>query len=204
LPKNAPPDQRLAMLAVGGAYQPAVSMGDRLRQAASQGVKTSRRQFNLILVVAWGAMAAVTMTFGAMFQDFFGPKALKEPKTVYRIGKLDEYSLPGVYEQYKPGPYAFWIVNLSPGEKRLVALSTSCTHLGCIPDWKQGEQKFKCPCHGSGYHMDGVNFEGPTPRPLERFLVSVDSEGYIVVDKRRVFRQELGQWDDPASYLAIG
>src|SRR4051794_28833014 len=39
LPKNAPPDQRLAMLAVGGAYQPGVSMNDRLRQAAAKSGK---------------------------------------------------------------------------------------------------------------------------------------------------------------------
>jgi cytochrome b6-f complex iron-sulfur subunit len=52
--------------------------------------------------------------------------------------------------------------------------------------------------------MDGVNFEGPTPRPLERLAVSKDADGYIVVDKRKVFRQELGQWDDPESFIPIG
>jgi cytochrome b6-f complex iron-sulfur subunit len=201
LPKNAPPDQKLAMLAVGGAYQPATPMGDRLRQAAA-GKKTTRRTINLALVVGWGAVAAVTATFGAMFQDFFGPKVLKEPKSVYRVGKLDEFSLPGVYEGFKPN--GIWLVNLSPGDKKLVALSTICTHLGCIPNWLASENKFKCPCHGSGYHMDGVNFEGPTPRPLERMAISKDADGYIVVDKRKIFRQELGQWDDPESFIPIG
>ena len=38
------------------------------------------------------------------------------------------------------------------------------------PNWLDGEQKFKCPCHGSGFYMTGVNFEGPAPRPLERAL----------------------------------
>src|SRR5438105_631840 len=49
LPKDAPPDQRMAMLAVGGAYAPAPSMGDRIRNAAkraSDAAKLSRRKVN--------------------------------------------------------------------------------------------------------------------------------------------------------------
>jgi hypothetical protein len=34
-----------------------------------------------------------------MFQAFFGPKVLKEPKTLWRVGRLDDYSIPGVYEK---------------------------------------------------------------------------------------------------------
>src|SRR5260221_9088884 len=47
LPKDAPPDQRMAMLAVGGAYTPALSMGDRIRGAgkrAADAAKLSRRR----------------------------------------------------------------------------------------------------------------------------------------------------------------
>jgi cytochrome b6-f complex iron-sulfur subunit len=94
-------------------------------------------------------------------------------------------------------------VNLQPSENRLIALSTICTHLGCIPAWLAGDQKFKCPCHGSGYYINGVNFEGPTPRPLERHAVYVDADGYVVVDKSKVFRQELGEWDSPESFVML-
>jgi cytochrome b6-f complex iron-sulfur subunit len=206
LPKNAPADQRAAMLAVGGAYQPAMSLGDRLRSAASKTNKVSRRQFSMALVVAWGALAVVGGTFGAMFQDFFGPKALKEPKKLWRVGKPEDYSVPGVYENFKrtpDGSAGFWMVNLQD-EKKLVALSTICTHLGCIPNWLSAESKFKCPCHGSGYYITGVNFEGPTPRPLERFAVNRDPDGFVNVDMTKVYRQELGQWDDPESFVSLG
>ncbi|MGH7214158.1 MAG: Rieske 2Fe-2S domain-containing protein, partial [Tepidisphaeraceae bacterium] len=150
LPKDAPPDQRMAILAMGGAYQPATPMAERLRQAASGAAKISRRHFNLALIIAWGCLAFVGATFGAMFQDFFGPKVLKEPKKVYRVGRLPDFANPGVYEQYKP--QEIWVVNLQPKEDKLIALSTICTHLGCIPAWLQGDLKFKCPCHGSGYY----------------------------------------------------
>ena len=62
--------------------------------------------------------------------------------------------------------------------------STICTHLGCTPNWLEAENKFKCPCHGSGFYMSGINFEGPAPRPLERVTVSLADDGQVLVDKR--------------------
>jgi cytochrome b6-f complex iron-sulfur subunit len=197
--RNAPPDQRLAVLAVGGAYQPPVPLAERVRKRSQ--ASATRRQFNLALVVAWGAIAATTATGLAMFQDFFGPKVLKEPKKVYRVGRLEDFGNANtVYEQYKP--IGIWMVNLLPSEQKLIALSTICTHLGCIPNWLG--DKFKCPCHGSGYYITGVNFEGPTPRPLERFAISKDSDGFVVVDMTRVFRSELGEWESPDSFVSLG
>jgi cytochrome b6-f complex iron-sulfur subunit len=106
-----------------------------------------------------------------------------------------------VFEDFKP--QGIWIVNLQPNEEKLIALSTTCTHLGCIPNWLSGDQKFKCPCHGSGYYITGVNFEGPTPRPLERYAIYKDADGFVNVDQGKTFRSELGQWDNPESFIAL-
>lgn len=204
LPRDAPPDQRAALLAAGGAYAPPTPLEQRVR---GTGARPTRRSFSLALAAGWGLMAAAGATAVAMFQDFFGPKVLKEPKKQWRVGRLDEYMQPlSVNEAYKRTPdggQGFWIVNLAPGENKLVALSIICTHLGCVPDWLSGDSKFKCPCHGSGYYITGVNFEGPTPRPLERFGISVDADGYVQVDQSKVFRQELGEWDNPESFVSV-
>ena len=89
--------------------------------------------------------------------------------------------------------YRVWVVR--EANKLYVGLLV-CTHLGCTPDWKEAENKFKCPCHGSGYYMNGVNFEGPTPRPLERFRVYVDpADGFVWVDKTRKCQVEQGTCD---------
>src|SRR5204863_10033946 len=61
--------------------------------------------------------------------------------------------------------------------------------------------KFKCPCHGSGFRLTGINFEGPAPRPLERARVVLADDGQILVDKSRHFQFELGQWIDPEALL---
>ena len=71
------------------------------------------------------------------------------------------------------------------------------------PGCTESENKFKCPCHGSGFRRTGVNFEGPAPRPLERFKIALDTDGMLVVDKRTKFRAERGQWGDPESFVAV-
>src|SRR5688572_16133197 len=208
LPKDAPADQKMAMLAVGGAYAPPQSLADRIRSRATSAGRVSRRNFNFALAAGWALVAFVTATSLAMFQDFFGPKVLREPKRQWRVGTLSQFTTPGIVdESFKKTPAGgegFWIVNLQPDEDRLVALSTICTHLGCIPEWKPGDLKYKCPCHGSGYYKNGINFEGPTPRPLERFAITVDADGYVNVDQTKIYRQELAQWDAPESFIVLG
>ncbi|MBP9663954.1 MAG: ubiquinol-cytochrome c reductase iron-sulfur subunit [Pyrinomonadaceae bacterium] len=44
------------------------------------------------------------------------------------------------------------------------AISTICTHLGCIV--KASGTGFDCPCHGSGFEKDGTVRKGPAPKPL--------------------------------------
>ena len=100
--------------------------------------------------------------------------------------------------------FGVWIVNaIYDGQQQIVALKTVCTHLGCTPNWLEAEQKFKCPCHGSGFYKDGINFEGPAPRPLERYAIRIADDGQIEIDKSKTFQEEMGQWNDTASYVPV-
>jgi cytochrome b6-f complex iron-sulfur subunit len=89
------------------------------------------------------------------------------------------------------------------GQQQIYALQTICTHLGCTPSWLEAEQKFKCPCHGSGFYKDGINFEGPAPRPLERYAIRIADDGQLEIDKSRQYQEELGQWADPESFVNV-
>jgi Rieske Fe-S protein len=33
-------------------------------------------------------------------------------------------------------------------EGPVIAMSAACTHMGCIVQWQDSDQKFHCPCHG--------------------------------------------------------
>ena len=71
------------------------------------------------------------------------------------------------------------------------------------PNWLANDEKFKCPCHGSGFYKSGINFEGPAPRPLERARIALADDGQVLIDKGRKFQYEKGQWEDPDSYLTL-
>ncbi|HLF17860.1 MAG TPA: ubiquinol-cytochrome c reductase iron-sulfur subunit [Candidatus Omnitrophota bacterium] len=156
-----------------------------------------RRSFLKWLTVGWAAFAAIVAGYGSLTLRFMFPNVLFEPKQSFTAGRIDDYTVGEVSERYKE-KFAVWIVRDS---EKLFALSTVCTHLGCTPNWLANENKFKCPCHGSGFYKNGVNFEGPAPRPLERFKITLSDDGEIIIDKSKKFQQEKGEWNDPESYI---
>jgi cytochrome b6-f complex iron-sulfur subunit len=89
------------------------------------------------------------------------------------------------------------------GRPRICALRTTCTHLGCVTLWQESQQKFLCPCHGSGFTKEGINIEGPATRPLERCAIRIADDGQIEIDRSRTFQEQLGEWDDPESYIVV-
>jgi len=153
--------------------------------------------------LSWGAFSAASAAALAATGRFMFPNVLNEPPQQFKAGFPNEYGM-GVDERWKE-KFGIWIVrtpdDLEQRASGFYALFTICTHLGCTPNYLPAENKFKCPCHGSGYRLSGINFEGPTPRPLERARIAVADDGQILVDKSRHFQWELGQWKDPESFL---
>lgn len=158
----------------------------------------NRREFFSWLSVAWVAFTAATAGMVSLAFRFTYPNVNFEPEMEFNAGRPEDYEA-GVDERWKNG-FGVWIVKQ---EGKLVALSNICTHLGCVPTWMPADLKFKCPCHGSGYYMNGINFEGPAPRPLERYKVSLQADGTVKVDKTKVFRWEKGQWTNPSSFIEV-
>ena len=151
--------------------------------------------------IAWTAFSAsmIGMLLGTV--RFLFPNVLSEPPSKFKVGPPSQFEPEKVVERFKD--QGAWIVR-HKDEKQgdiLYALSTTCTHLGCTPNWLESAQKFKCPCHGSGFKISGVNFEGPAPRPLERWALSVGEDGQLVVDMSKKFQKELGQWENSESFV---
>jgi len=177
--------------------KPTASIGKNENSTTDNSV--GRKGFISWMTVGWVAFSAATGGFFTMMIRFLFPNVLFEPPQSFKIGYPDDFTKGMVDIRFKK-KYAVWIVR---DESGLYALSTVCTHLGCTPNWLNTEQKFKCPCHGSGFRKTGVNFEGPAPRPLERFKVYRAEDGQIVVDKTKKFQQEKGEWENPESFLEL-
>ncbi len=149
--------------------------------------------------LAWSAIAAFLVAWFLAFFRFFLPRTLFEPATSFKIGYPEEYGL-GVDTKFQQ-KYRIW-VDRTPD--RIFVIYARCTHLGCTPDWKPSENKFKCPCHGSGYDSEGVNFEGPAPRPMDRAKVEIAPDGQILVDVSKLYQWPKGQpsqFNDDGAFL---
>ena len=155
------------------------------------------------VVLAWTSMIAASVVSLLATARFMMPNVLVEPPTKFKIGPPNDYA-PGTVSTKWQAQFNIWVVNAEvDGAQVIYALSTVCTHLGCTPNWLEGEQKFKCPCHGSGFYKSGVNFEGPAPRPLERVGFRLAEDGMLEVDKSVKFQKELGQWANSASFVGV-
>jgi cytochrome b6-f complex iron-sulfur subunit len=164
----------------------------------------TRREFFISwIATAWIAFCAAMAAMFLGTLRFLFPNVLSEPPTTFRAGDLNAYEEGKVTDQFKE--VGAWVIRFrnERNEPIIYALSTTCTHLGCTPNWLEGDRKFKCPCHGSGFQITGINFEGPAPRPLERYAIRKTDDNQIIVDKSRKFQREMGQWADPDSYITL-
>jgi len=159
----------------------------------------SRGKFISVLSLGWIAFIAGIGGFFTSIGRMFFPNVSFEPPMEFKIGYPEDFEAGKVDLSFKK-QYNVWIVR---DKESIYALSTVCTHLGCTPNWLDAEKKFKCPCHGSGFRSTGINFEGPAPRPLERFRIFMAGDGQIMVDKNKKFNYEKGEWTRPESSLKV-
>jgi cytochrome b6-f complex iron-sulfur subunit len=151
--------------------------------------------------IVWATVVGFLATCFFMFLRFFLPRSILEPSSKFPIGFPSDYAL-GVDTKWQQ-QYRIWVDKTSD---RVFVIYARCTHLGCTPDWKASENKFKCPCHGSGYDSEAINFEGPAPRPMDRAHVELDAEGQIIVDVGKLYTWPKGgenQFNDPGAYIPL-
>jgi cytochrome b6-f complex iron-sulfur subunit len=209
VPSGTPPAARTAPGAAKTTATPTASVAAGIPQAvaakqhpttvdtiADPPINKMRRR------IIWASIIGFMGTSLLMFFRFFLPRTIFEPSSIFRVGFPGDYGV-GVDTKYQQ-LYRIWVVKTSD---RLFVINAVCTHLGCTPDWKASENKFKCPCHGSGYDSEGINFEGPAPRPMDRAHVELDAEGQIVVNKGVLYDWPKGgenKFEEPGAYIPMG
>jgi cytochrome b6-f complex iron-sulfur subunit len=146
----------------------------------------SRRDF--LGRLGWSGFSLFSFIAFLCFIRSAFPRVLFLPPSKFKAGLPSDYVIGMVSEKYLRD-YRTWIIRTKAG---FYAIFAKCTHLGCTPRWLKTEQKFKCPCHGSGYYITGLNFEGPAPRPMDRFKIFLADDGQLEVDKSTIFTMEPG------------
>ena len=91
----------------------------------------------------------------------------------------------------------------NPAAGELLALWRKCPHLGCqVPGLCDSLKRFTCLCHGSTYNILGEKLkEGPASRGMDRFAVSIDGNGIVVIDTGVVTAGELNRGPDHLTFV---
>ncbi len=164
----------------------------------------SRRLF--LKILGWGSFFVTLGISAAGTIRFLFPRVLFEEPSTFNVGLPSEFNIDTksgntnsieVFEKWKQDR-SVWIVKEN---NRLYAIHSKCTHLGCTPSYYADEGLFKCPCHGSQFNSNGVNFAGPAPRPLDRCMIYITDDGTICVDKSRVYTHK--EFNKQGAYLEI-
>jgi cytochrome b6-f complex iron-sulfur subunit len=116
-----------------------------------------RAMFGSALSFALLGLGSVVALWVAAVARFMNPNATNSPLRSFRAGRPADYAEGSVEAKYRES-HGVWIVRqMRDGRPRLFALRTACTHLGCIANWQESQQRFRGPCHGSAFTKDGIN-----------------------------------------------
>ena len=152
----------------------------------AQGNETEPDRRNFLLKLSWTGLGLYLTTFAAAVLRFFWPQVSSRPDRSVQVGLPYDYQ-PGQVV-YLRGRKLFIVRD----DKGFFSLSARCTHLGCMVVWNRDHSMFLCPCHGGKYDAEGLNVEGPPPRPLDVLALRVDDDGYLVVDQDTIIKRQKG------------
>jgi len=133
----------------------------------------SRRAF--LGMMTGGALVVAALGTGVTGIRYLWPEVLFEEETRFRIGKPSNIA-PGTV-LILPEQKAFVV----RGADGIYALSSTCTHLGCLTQFERDQNRIFCPCHGSRYDAEGRVTNGPAPKPLPRLALAIEG-GELVLD----------------------
>ena len=170
----------------------------RAAEARGRGGATRRA---LLRRLGLGGVLLFVAALAALLARMLFPRTRLEGPRYLRAGRPEDLE-PGTVSERFLASHRLWLVRDAGG---LYALFARCTHLGCTPVWVASARKFRCPCHGSGFALDGTNLEGRAPTPLERFRLFRDADGTLVIDLgTRLRKRRAGSWSGPGARLALG
>jgi len=146
---------------------------------------SSRRSFFTKLWVLLGIVALAEL-FGVLFGCFKPRKqavVTAMAETIITAGSIDKFE-PGTVTAFVRGK--FYLARLEDGG--FLALSRTCTHLGCTVPWVAAQNKFVCPCHSSEFDIRGEVISPPAPRALDIHPMVIENNIVKVNTGKRIKR----------------
>ncbi len=144
-----------------------------------------RRRFLGLLWLGLAFVAAAEIVW--VIVSFFRPRQRQTgnggPGAIVPAGTVEDFA-PDTVTAFPRGQ--FYLARLADGG--FLALSRTCTHLGCTVPWVEKEKKFACPCHASSFDITGDVVSAPAPRALDLFPITIENTTLKVDTGKRIKR----------------
>lgn len=137
--------------------------------------RLTRRHF--FVLVGWFFMGIAGLVAAGAGIRFVWPAVLFEPPTRKKVGNPEDIPENDFRFIDDMRVYVF-----RGSGKEFHAVSAVCTHLRCTVAYQGDMNRFYCPCHGGVFDNDGSVVEGPPPKPLPFYQVTLAPDGQLVVD----------------------
>lgn len=154
------------------------------KESDSAPADSSRRKWLLSSAKILGLAALAEFT--GVAAAFLWPRRSRSESDagdVLACGPVDEFT-PHSVTAFPAGK--FYLVRMADGG--FLALSRTCTHLGCTVPWDEQQARFACPCHASVFDISGDVLSQPAPRALDLYPVRIEN-GMVNVDTRHPVRR---------------
>jgi cytochrome b6-f complex iron-sulfur subunit len=135
--------------------------------------ETRRRDF-LGIAALWSSVAALGTAVAGVLR-LPKPAVLPGPARVYKLGEPAQFAV-GTATRIESGNFF-----LFRDDRGFHAISSVCTHLGCIVA-HQDNEGFACPCHGSRFNEQGAVVGGPAPAGLPWLEIALAPDGQLQVN----------------------
>ncbi len=165
-------------------------MPTKAKEKKSEAEPTRRSFFNILWIILGGVALAEFFAVAFAFLRPHKSKAIGgNGNSIITAGAVQRFT-PNSVTAFVRGK--FYLARLKDGG--FLALSRTCTHLGCSVPWAEKEMIFACPCHGSAFDITGNVIDAPAPRALDIYPITIENK-MIKVDtgkpiKRSAFRVE--------------
>jgi cytochrome b6-f complex iron-sulfur subunit len=135
-----------------------------------------RKSFIQKALNVWAAIASLPVLYAIVRYVVPSSNADAAPVSV-SVGKRSEFS-PGIVKLVREGKYPFFVRETGSG--LIESFSARCSHLGCIVQYIEDDDRFRCNCHGSLFDENGTNLTGPAIRPLQPYRVEIRGDEVVV------------------------
>jgi cytochrome b6-f complex iron-sulfur subunit len=134
-----------------------------------------RRRFLKIILAFLGSITVLSFLFSILkFLTALPTRASDAQKIVVRKSEIPSGEAKNIIYQNAPA------VVINRPDKGFIALSRTCTHLGCLVEFNKNRQKLICPCHAGTYDLDGSVESGPPPKPLTAIPLKIEGDNIII------------------------